>query len=236
MLIILVVFILLSIVTINVFIRYFEKDSVTETIPGLRSVFKPIENFKKAKQFAGNNAKLVSIESQQVESDGIINFINSYKPAPRVAYFFTRPYVAPVEKKNKDNKNKKIGTYTRVVKKKKLKPKAPIENIKIYITSYKETATQMKLQIVSNTNIEPEVSEPPLCSFKKIWQLAIKNNAPKNATAYINYKSGVYQFCIIQKYKINYKKITDTIFLMKVDNKCNVIDLVTHKKSEKKKN
>lgn len=88
----------------------------------------------------------------------------------------------------------------------------------------------MTVTSVKKKDEKAEGIRPPK-SFKQIWEMALKEGAPENALATIEYDARGYAFNIVELIKTvsqyDSKMTKDTIFSMRLDNELNII----HKKT-----
>jgi hypothetical protein len=167
----------------------------TRPVPGDPRNFDPVAALPGVTDYAGKNSHLVSIRAYYVRSDGTLD-LNASNYNPYVEYKFYRELDAPP-------------------------PDAPpvgaggTVNGKWYepvdITAYQPGQWRSVSGTVSytyqNQGMERETSSPtanlydtfastPECSFKDLWDVALKHDAPKDAVAIIEYDANGYSFDI----------------------------------------
>ena len=209
---------------INSCVGYNDKAENHAIIPGIRRAFKPVINFPEVAKFAGVGAELISIKAIQVESDGTMDIqARRYHPRPKIVYYFVRPFISKKTENIVIKTPDKTGTDEIVIETQEKEEIFKYQDVKVTITYTNQFYGGMS-RIITGTDKKKKTISPPKCTFKQLWDIAKNEGAIENATARINYDNSGYKFFIIDKYRNENGNITDTIFYMKINLKCELIE------------
>lgn len=168
-------------------------------IPGKLNAFDPVKSLPEIQDFAGKDSILISISASYVKPDGTMDLKAKY--LPQVTYIFYRP-IHEVYKPESDLPagiiENKIVTYdaeTIIVFIRKPGYSHPTVN-GVETTERDTGMTKHCTKEAKDVYKDRTVKGPPL-SFKQIWELAIKNDAPQDAVAFITYDISGYKFSIL---------------------------------------
>ncbi len=185
---------------IYVVIPFFETgggNADTRSIPGDASHFDPVASFPSVLDYAGAGSELVSLSAYYVRSDGTMELTATYSPAPYVTYDFVReldkapdnalpigaggantaPWYQPIE----------IHVY---------KP-GQWRQVESSSSSYTYVNKGMERSVNDARNgLSSPIVVAPACPFAKLWEIALKHDAPAEAVAIITYDADGYTFSI----------------------------------------
>ena len=178
----------------------------THPIPGDAAKFDPIASYADIAKFAGDNVQIERIDMKFVKSDGTLDLTASY--GAEVDYRFVHILDnAPDNAAPLGAGGKPGGTYAE----------------RIYVTLAKPGQAGsakdqwynfgMSRQVIPAQLLTEPTAQLPACSAKQLWDAAIKNDAPANAVATIDYRSDGYTF-----------DIKDTSVHLHFDTSCNLIN------------
>ncbi len=182
----------------------------TKPISGDPTRFDPVGGLKDAQDFAGEGAQLISIVASYVRSDGTMDLNASYKPAPHTEYEFIREVPKPADAPPVGAGGTKGGKWYEPVTIDVYEPGQTrhVTSIGGGISSeYNYTNQGMEKDVQSpTTNPSGETISKPTCSFADLWQVAIKEDAPEDAVAIIEYNSDGYVFNIVGTLVLEFDK------------------------------
>ncbi|MBA3869795.1 MAG: hypothetical protein H0X30_11665 [Anaerolineae bacterium] len=177
----------------------------TRPIPGDAAKFDPIAAYPDIAKFAGDNVQVERIEMKFVKSNGTLDLTGSY--GAEVDYRFVHILDnAPDNAAPLGAGGKPGGTYAEHIYVNVVKPGASGGAKNQYYNF------GMTHQVIAAQLLTEPTAEPPTCSAKQLWDIALKNDAPANAVATINYDSTGYRF-----------SIKDTSVNLQFDTSCNLI-------------
>lgn len=171
-------------------------------VPGDATRVDPIAVLSDVQAYAGQQAKLVSIEAQAVRTDGTLNLTETYVPGPTVKYEF----IAPTEAKTATPPPGVLAPTIDVNKKKiTIVLSRPGERRRVTKTgvssrsSYQYVNDGMKrTESASGVSREEGELQPPRCAFADLWNVVLQQHQEitPDTVARITYKRNQYQFQI----------------------------------------
>ena len=178
----------------------------TRPIPGDASKFDPIAAYPDIAKFAGDNVQVERITMKFVKSDGTLDLTSNY--GAEVDYRFLHILDnAPDNAAPLGAGGKPGGTYAERIYVDVVKP-GQAGSAKDQWYNFGMTHQVIPAQLLTETTRV----DAPTCSAKQLWDVALKNDAPANAVATIDYDSSGYRF-----------SIKDTSVNMQFDTACNLI-------------
>jgi hypothetical protein len=169
----------------------------TKEIEGEGNAYDPIAAFDTVSAYAGNEARLLSIEAYYVRSDGTMDLYADYYP--RVNYEF---YIVVDDEAGHDIP---LGAPNSTADAEVLYQGVTISVWEPYqmrsvstSTSYSYMHLGMERDVDEPSRTKPAEPIPaPACSFADLWAKAIEEqDAPENAVAIISYNADGYEFYI----------------------------------------
>jgi len=212
---------LMIIIAISGFIFFITRvisysDNNQANVPGDSSNFDVIQTYNNVHAFAGSSSKLYSIEAYYVNSKGTMNLNATLLPSPYIDYEFETEIPAPknippMGAPGGSSTGKFYQRTTIHIAQVSMTDKAVEKSKAIYSSSNLTVA--MNKQIFNPTgDPENQFEDPPLCSFKDLWQKALSKDTKFTSLATIKYNQGRYSFSIDQ-----------TSISLKFDQKCNLL-------------
>ncbi len=175
------------IIALSYFQGYFVKG--TRPIPGDAAKYDPIASYPQIVQFAGGSPKLLSIDMKFVKADGTLDLTADY--GAEVYYYFAHVLnSSPTNTAPLGAGGKPGGTYAERITVHLVKP-----GMKNYSRDNFYDYGMSSLTL-SASPLTQTIVDPPRCTLKQLWDAAIKQDAPANAVAHIEYGSYGYTFSI----------------------------------------
>jgi hypothetical protein len=167
----------------------------TAPVPGDASNFDPIAHFDAIQQYGGENLKIVSINAWYVRSDGTLDLYADYNPYVEVVFYrelAQPPADAPPVGAGGSPDDR---WYEKVEV--KLRRPGQLWTVTSGGNSYQYVNLGMEQDVSRPTTHTPgEATSKPICSFKTLWDAALKQDAPTSAVATIRYNANGYEFSI----------------------------------------
>jgi hypothetical protein len=177
----------------------------TRPIPGDAAKFDVMATYPDILKFAGDNVQLLDLSMKFIKSDGTLDLTAGYGAA--VSYRFAHILdAAPTSAAPLGAGGKPGGTYAETVDIDIEKPSTKGGTRDQYY-NFGMTRIDVPSRLLTET-----VAVTPTCSAKQLWDVAVKNDAPANAVATIDYRSDGYTF-----------DIKDTSVHLRFDISCNLI-------------
>jgi hypothetical protein len=174
-----------------------------ESIPvtGDASEFDPFVALADAQEFAGADAKLATITATYVRADGTMDLTATYTPAPRTEYTFLREIPRPADAPPVGVAGSTSGQWYEPISIEAYQP-GQVRHVTStgggISTSYNYTNQGMIKEVEDPTTTPfDDVAPEPTCKFVDLWKIAMKEGAPEEAVAIIEYDSEGYTFNII---------------------------------------
>lgn len=159
------------------------------------AAFDPVAGLQEAQTYAGEDVVLTEIMSYFVSPDGTQNFAADYSPPARTTYNFYKlvppPENAPPSGVDNYYQEIIIEAYN-PGERRHVTSRGGNINLEYYLTN-KGFIKSLRSATTSNPG---EPLESPRCGYDQIWQKAIAEGAPENATANITYDEDGYRFQI----------------------------------------
>jgi hypothetical protein len=174
----------------------------SKPVPGAASSFDPVSTFEAVRQFAGENAQLISLRASNVRSDGTLDLTATYSPGPRVDYRFAREIPRPADAPPVGAGGTGTGPWYEPITVEAYQPgqRRQVTTIGGGVkTSYQYVNEGMTRTVSSaSTSLGGTLVDAPTCPFKDLWQTVLEANskAQKDAVASITYDSDGYDFVI----------------------------------------
>ncbi len=172
----------------------------TRPVPGDASNFDPIGALPGVIAYAGDGAQLISIDAEYVRSDGTMELTATYSPAPSVEYKFARKVARPDNAPPVGAGGANTGDWYEPITIDASQPGKWWSVTKTgggVSTSYSYMNQGMERETSNPENdIADQIVPNPTCSFVDLWKVAIKQDAPKDAVATIQYDHFGYSFTI----------------------------------------
>ncbi len=178
-------------------------------VPGDAGRYDPVAGLDAVRQHAGEGAQLLSISAWYVRSDGTLDLSASYNP--RVVYNFFRVVPRPADAPP-IGAGGTTGLWYEPVAVNVYRPWT-MWNVRSSNNSYQYLNLGMDRESGSVTSSAPGSLAPePQCSFAGLWAVALREDAPPDAVAIIEYDAGGYDF-----------RIQDTNYRYSFDLDCNLL-------------
>jgi hypothetical protein len=171
-----------------------------QAISGDVSRFDPIGSLTQVRAFAGQGAKLTGISAYYVRSDGTMDLTASYMPAPYTEYEFVREVERPTNAPPVGAGGTTNGQWYQPISIDASKP-----GVQRHVTStgggvsmsYNYVTQGLEKDVRdATTSFNDAILADPQCTFRDLWQIAIQNDAPRDAVATIRYNEDGYSFNI----------------------------------------
>ncbi|HEX2907384.1 MAG TPA: hypothetical protein VHO69_11020 [Phototrophicaceae bacterium] len=163
-------------------------------VPGDASQFDPVARFDDIYSFAGKDYQFYTLDAEYVRSDGTLDLYANYQP--KVTYRFVKETVKSGEARPIGAGGNTEGRQWEVAQ---VVVSRPFE-IMSTSTGDGESVSLllgMDRDVWSPVGSSPgEPVPPPTCSFKTLWDIAITQDAPREAVAVIRYDADGYNFRI----------------------------------------
>lgn len=173
----------------------------TQAITGDASNFDPLESLAQAQAMAGEDAKLATIDATYVRADGTMDLTATYSPAPRTEYTFLREIERPADAPPVGVAGSTAGPWYEPITIEAYRPgqqRRVTSTGGAVNTSFTYTNEGMTKQVEDpTTNPFDEIAPEPTCDFVDLWKAAIKEGAPEEAVAIIQYDAEGYTFNIV---------------------------------------
>lgn len=185
----------------------------TASFSGDPTMFDPVARYDEVHAHAGEGTLLTEINASLVKSDGTLDLMAQYKPAPHVIYTFYRVLDEPPEDApptGADHWYQKIEVEAyEPGQRRHVTTRGGDINLD-YIYYNKGLDKEEK----SPTSSKPsqEFIDPPSCSFGQIWAAAIEQGASPEYVANMTYDEDGYEFVI-----------RDATIRLKFDRDCQLI-------------
>jgi hypothetical protein len=172
----------------------------TQAIVGDPAQFDPLEGLAQAQKFAGADAKLATITATYIRADGTMDLTATYSPAPRTAYEFLREIPRPTDAPPVGVAGSSSGPWYEPISVEAYRP-GQVSRVTSsggsVSTQYTYTNEGMLKKVEEpTTNPFDEIAPEPECQFVDLWETAIKEGAPEEAVAIIEYNADGYSFVI----------------------------------------
>ena len=192
------------------------KPPESRPVTGDPAHFDPLAGLVDAQDFAGADAKLATIKATYVRADGTMDLTATYSPSPRTEYTFLREVPRPTDAPPLGVGGSSKGPWYEPISIEAYTP-GQTSHVTSYgggiNAEYNYTNQGFLKEVVDpTTNPSDDVVPEPTCKFVDMWKIAIKQGAPEEAVAIIEYNSDGYSF-----------SITGTISL-DFDMKCKLIE------------
>lgn len=184
--------------TIQGAMTYIEEEvEMTTSFSGDPTAFDPVERLSEVQAHAGPDTRLTEIEARLVKSDGTLDLMADYSPAPRVEYTFYHvldtppPNVAPTGA-TQWYEQVTVDAYEPGQRRFVSSMGGDINMEYIYYNQ------GLDKEVGSPTSSKPsqEFVEPPTCHFSDLWATAIQEGASPEYVADITYDDDGYEFRI----------------------------------------
>jgi hypothetical protein len=177
------------------------KPPESRPVTGDASKFDPLAGLADAQNFAGQDAKLATLTATYVRADGTMDLTATYSPSPRTEYTFLREIPRPSDAPPVGVAGSTKGPWYEPISIEAYTP-GQTSHVTSYgggiNTEYNYTNQGMLKEVKDPTTdpFDDIVSAPPTCKFVDFWKTAIKQGAPEEAVAIIEYNSDGYSFNI----------------------------------------
>lgn len=173
--------------------------SDTRSVSGDAAHFDPITSLPDVRAYAGEGAQLTSIDANYVRSDGTLDLTaSSY--LPRATYEFVRELDAPPPDAPPIGAGGSVnGRWYEPVEIAVYQPGQWRSVTRIgggVSNSYTYMNQGMQREVDDATSSPEPILPDPTCSFADLWQVALKQDAPADAVAIIDYEADGYSFNI----------------------------------------
>lgn len=152
--------------------------------------FDPIKHLPIAKKMAGPNLQMTQLIAQSVRADGTVDLTASWRPT--VMFQYVAPNAAGDLPVGAPGTGDNIQLIT-------IRADRPGWNATGQIgpdTYYDWSRGLTRLEPMTMPAMIMPTTAPPKCSFKKLWDEAIKRGAPRDAVANIQFRTDAYAFTI----------------------------------------
>ncbi len=170
----------------------------SQPVPGAASSFDPISTFEAVREFAGENAQLISLRASNVRSDGTLDLTATYSPGPRVDYRFVREVPRPADAPPVGAGGTGTGPWYEPITVEAYQPgqRRQVTTIGGGVKTSFQYVNEGMTRSVSSPTTSPggTLIDAPKCSFATFWQTALERGAQKDDVASITYDSNGYQF------------------------------------------
>jgi hypothetical protein len=185
---------------IYVVIPFFETgggNADTRAVPGDAAHFDQVASYPSVLDYAGAGSELVSLSAYYVRSDGTLELTATYSPAPYVTYDFVRKLdKAPDNAPPIGAGGANTAPWYEPIEIHLYKP-GQWRQVKSSSTSYTYVNKGMERSVNDARNgLSSPIVAAPACPFSKLWEVALKHDAPADAVAIINYDADGYTFSI----------------------------------------
>lgn len=188
----------------------------TRTVPGSETAFDPIATYDEIAAYAQGEAEsveFIEMTASYVRRDGTMDLTASYRP--RVVWTFVIPAPRPENAPPIGAGGSRDDRYYQEVDIEAFQP-GQMRTVTTTgggtSSSYTYRHLGLSREVDSPTNRRRDATPPPACSFKTLWDAAIRHDAPPEAVAIIIYSRGEYVF-----------NISDTNIRLRFDAQCNEI-------------
>jgi hypothetical protein len=175
----------------------------TTELPGDANAFDPFVALAAVTAFAGEGAQLAEIEAMQVRSDGTQNLNATYDPpVPRTEYTFYREVPRPADAPPVGAGGTTSGAWYEPITIEAYRPGQMSQirrtggGISISTQFVNQGLKREAEDPTSNLSFFEGFVEPPACTTRQLWALALEEGAPADAVATITYDGEGYQFSI----------------------------------------
>jgi hypothetical protein len=170
-------------------------------VSGDASRFDPLDSLADAQAFAGEGAQLATISASYVRADGTMDLTATYSPSPYTEYTFLREIPRPDDAPPIGVAGSTAGQWYEPIT---IEASRPGQTRRVTTTSGGVSTSFTYV----NEGLLKEVDEPtttpfddiapePTCVFTDLWKTAIREGAPEEAVAIIDYDSEGYTFNIV---------------------------------------
>lgn len=173
----------------------------TQAITGDASKFDPMAGLADAQEMAGEDAQLATITATYVRADGTMDLTATYSPAPRTEYTFLREIPRPADAPPVGVAGSTAGPWYEPITIEAYQPgqtRRVTSTGGAVSTSFTYVNEGMTKQVDEPTTTPfDEIAPEPTCDFVDLWKAAIKEGAPEEAVAIIEYDAEGYTFNIV---------------------------------------
>ncbi|MEO8612143.1 MAG: hypothetical protein ABI690_29885 [Chloroflexota bacterium] len=184
------------------------KPPETRPVSGDASRFDPLAGLVDAQDFAGADAKLATITATYVRADGTMDLTATYSPAPRTEYTFLREVPRPTDAPPVGVAGSTKGPWFEPITIQAYRPgqTSHVTSTGSGINTEYDYTNQGFLKDVDDPTTTPsdEIAPEPTCKFVDLWKAAMKQGAPEEAVAIIEYNSQGYSFRITGSISLNF--------------------------------
>jgi hypothetical protein len=173
----------------------------SQAITGDASEFDPLVGLAQAQELAGEDAKLATITATYVRADGTMDLTATYSPTPRTEYTFLREIPRPADAPPVGVAGSTKGPWYEPIT---IEAYQPGQQRRVtstgggVSTSFTYVNEGMTKQVEDpTTNPFDEIAPEPTCDFVDLWKAAIREGAPEEAVAIIDYDAEGYSFNIV---------------------------------------
>ncbi|MFN0146395.1 MAG: hypothetical protein ACKVT1_07795 [Dehalococcoidia bacterium] len=171
----------------------------TREAPGDARAFDPLAALPEIAAYAGEGARLISVEIALVRADGTLDLKASYTPKPQVTYTFAREIPRPADAPPPGAGGANTGPWHE-----------PVE-VRVYEPGQRRRRTTTSGGVrrtvdYVNKGMERDVGEAsaaavafvetPACRIAEFWKAAIAQGAPADGVARITYDADGYDFAV----------------------------------------
>jgi hypothetical protein len=172
----------------------------TVSIQGDVSRFDPLAGLAEAQALAGAEAQLVEISASYVRMDGTMDLNAAYSPAPSTDYLFLRPVPRPNDAPPVGVAGTTGGQWYEPITISAYRPgqRRFVSQLSGGVRTSYEYVNRGMTKRVGDPTTSPSGKpiEVPKCSFTDFWQVALTQDAPRDAVAIIEYDEDGYTFMI----------------------------------------
>ena len=171
----------------------------TTGLPGDARAFDPFEALPAVTEYAGEGARLVSIEVGLVRSDGTQDLEANYTPQPDTTYTFAREVPRPEDAPPPGAGGANTGAWFEEVT---VRAYEPGQRRQVTTTTgNRRTTIRYTNKGMERTEADPAVATPafveaPACDITDLWAVAIEQGAPADGVARVTYDADGYQFSV----------------------------------------
>lgn len=167
----------------------------TRELPGDARRFDPVAALPEVQAYAGENARLISLEWNLVRADGTLDLEAPYTPKPSATYEFAREVPRPENAPPPGAGGANTGPWYRNVS---IRAYDPGQRRTIIRNGRRSTYANQGLERgeYDATTARRRFVDPPTCPIRDLFAVAIARGAPPDAVARVVYDADGYSFTI----------------------------------------
>jgi len=170
-------------------------------VSGDASRFDPLVGLADAQAMAGADAQLATIVATYVRADGTMDLTATYSPAPRTIYTFLREIPRPTNAPPVGAGGATAGPWFEPITIEAYQPgqRRHVTTTQGGVRTSFSYVNEGMIKTLADPTTNPfdTVAPESTCSFVDLWKAAIREGAPEDAVAIIEYDAEGYTFNIV---------------------------------------